>query len=183
MALEKGRDYIDLRGRDYVLFPALLNLATERGMTGINSELIQSPSKENEMTAIVVAEITFQPDTGAPRIFRCLGDASPATTKLNAYVRMAETRAIGRALRMALNIGETMLEELGDNDEPVGHMPSGRAYPSERQSSAPANGGDAGVCSHEGCGAILTPNQIKLSMAKFNVLLCPLHQRDYAAVS
>lgn len=172
--MEKGEDYIQLNGRPFVLFKALLAMATERGLEGIASELIQAPSSENQQTAIVRADVTLRGENGAPRIFSCLGDASPETTKIKgAYVRMAETRAIGRALRMGLNIGETAFEEIGpDAEEPA---PSSSPTPQPLGNGRPEAGG--GRCSREGCGNTLTAGQTQISMKKYNQPLCPACQR------
>jgi hypothetical protein len=54
--------------------------------------------------------------------FTGIGDASPSNvTRMIAphLIRMAETRSKARALRDAVNVGVTALEELGDLDEQV----------------------------------------------------------------
>lgn len=191
MALVKDRDYINLKGKDYVLFPALLNLAHERGLEGSASELLQAPNAENKQTAIVIATVTFKGEDGRPKIYSGIGDAGPDTMSnrsITAYVRMAETRALGRALRFALNIGQTMYEELDPDapdlrgsGEPVRGSTEREAASTERRNGGREPTGEL-ACSHDGCGKELTSGQYKLSVAKFNVALCPNHQREYTAV-
>jgi hypothetical protein len=85
------------------------------------------------MTAIVHATVETEGGT-----FTGLGDASPGNvTRLMAphLIRMAETRAKARALRDAVNVGVTALEELGD-DESSSARPFGRAGPLSRRAGA-----------------------------------------------
>ena len=54
---------------------------------------------------------------GARGMFTATGDCSPENTSrmiLPHYIRMSETRAIGRALRWYLGVGETVVDELAD---------------------------------------------------------------------
>src|SRR5947209_6747030 len=65
--------------------------------------------------AVVQAEV--ETEKGA---FMGIGDANPSNVNrmiLPHLLRMAETRAKARALRDAVNIGVTALEELGDLDD------------------------------------------------------------------
>jgi hypothetical protein len=105
---------VEREGRSFVLYAGLLDLAHERGLKGITTTLVQVPSELNGMSAIVHA--TVETETGT---FTGLGDASPSNvTRMMAphLIRMAETRAKARALRDALNLDLTPLEEL-DVDE------------------------------------------------------------------
>jgi hypothetical protein len=101
-------------GKDFVLFTGLLNEAHERGLKGVNTTLVQIPSELNGMVAIVHATATMAEGT-----FSGIGDASPTNVTrmlVPAIIRMAETRAVARALRLATNIGTTAFEELGGDD-------------------------------------------------------------------
>lgn len=103
-------------GRDYVLYAGLLDLAHERGLKEIHTNLVQVPSELNGMTAIVWARVTTEAGE-----FSGIGDAAPTNvTRMMAphIIRMAETRAKARALRDAVNIGMVALEELGGDEEP-----------------------------------------------------------------
>jgi hypothetical protein len=105
------------------LFAGLLDEAHSRGLRGINTELIQVPDETNGNVAIVKA--TAEMDDG--RRFSGIGDASPENVGRNIVphlIRMAETRAKARALRDAVNVGATALEELSDGDDAPPASPS-----------------------------------------------------------
>ena len=106
---------VERNGRSFVLYAGLLDLAHERGLKAISTTLVQVPSDMNGQMAIVHATVELAPGT-----FTGLGDAAPDSVSrmmLPHLIRMAETRAKARALRDAVNVGVTSLEELGDLDE------------------------------------------------------------------
>ncbi len=108
---------IDLKGKQFVTYVGLLDLAHQKGLAGFTTELLQAPNDANGQTTIVLARAIF--DDGA-RMFCGIGDANPNNVNRMIAVhaiRMAETRAKGRALRDALNISMTMLEELDGSPE------------------------------------------------------------------
>jgi hypothetical protein len=114
---------ITRQGKQYVLFAGLLDEAHSRGLRGINTELVQVPDETNGSVAIVKA--TAEMDDG--RRFSGIGDASPENVGRNIVphlIRMAETRAKARALRDAVNVGATALEELSDGDDAPPASPS-----------------------------------------------------------
>jgi len=96
--------------KEVVKYAGLLNRAHEEGLKKVLTELIQTPSKTNEMTAICMAEVST--DKG---VFRDYGDANPENVSsmiVPHIIRMAVTRAKARALRDAVNIGVVAIEEL-----------------------------------------------------------------------
>ena len=106
--LEKDGHIAKVSGKDFVLFGGLLSLSHENGLTGIDTELVSH--NEGQRSAVVKAVVT-----GSRRTFTGHGDASPANLSkmiLPSYLRMAETRAICRALRWYLGIGMTAKDEL-----------------------------------------------------------------------
>jgi hypothetical protein len=123
---------ITRQGKQYVLFAGLLDEAHNRGLKGIDTELVQVPTEENGNVAIVKARVEMKDssaDEGSLRIFSGIGDASPDNVGRNIVphiIRMAETRAKARALRDAVNVGATALEELSDGDDapPANYPPS-----------------------------------------------------------
>ena len=133
---------IQRQGKTYVLFSGLLSEAHERGLQGIDTELVQVPGAENGNVAIVKAVVEMEDG----RKFSGLGDASPENVGRNIVphlLRMAETRAKARALRDAVNVGITALEELGD-DEPTRtpSQPTGGRQTGAQKSVQAVDGGN-----------------------------------------
>ncbi|RKD30120.1 hypothetical protein [Thermohalobacter berrensis] len=109
MAL-KENFVINLQGKSYVTYEGLLDLAHQKKLKSIEVELIQVPTKENNMTAICKA--TAISENGK---FIDFGDASPQSVNINIephLIRMASTRAKARALRDLTNVGMTAIEEI-----------------------------------------------------------------------
>jgi hypothetical protein len=107
---------ITRQGKQFVLFAGLLDQAHSEGLRAIDTELLQVPDPENGNVAIVKA--TCEMEDG--RRFSGIGDASPENVGRNIaphVIRMAETRAKARALRDAVNVGATALEELSEGDD------------------------------------------------------------------
>lgn len=124
--------YVNQQGKDYIEYAGLIaefhevndgwmrEHPDERDLRGIYIEPVQMPSAENDQTAVVLATVTMSSGS----VYREIGDANDKNTNrmvLPARIRMAATRAKGRALRDALNIGETMYEELPDGELPEGN--------------------------------------------------------------
>src|SRR5258708_7668017 len=106
---------VNRQGKDFVLYAGLLDQAHREGLKRIHTQLVQAPSEENGQLAIVYAEVETEKG-----IFSGIGDANPQNVdRMIAMhtVRMAETRAKARALRDAINVGTTALEELADVEE------------------------------------------------------------------
>jgi hypothetical protein len=109
---------VNLSGKEYPTYPGVLAEAHERGLQSIEAFLIQIPATDNDFTAIAKAVVTMKDGTR----FEEYGDASPKNVNARiatALIRMALTRAKGRALRDAVNIGQTLAEEIPD--EPPAH--------------------------------------------------------------
>ena len=117
---------VERNGRSFVLYAGLLDLAHERGLKAVTTTLVQIPSELNAGTAIVHATVETSQGT-----FTGLGDAAPDNVSrmmVPHLIRMAETRAKARALRDAVNVGVTAVEELGD-DEPGAYEPAAEREP------------------------------------------------------
>lgn len=136
----KSEFLIQRNGKIFVLYAGLLDLAHERGLRDLRVELVQSPSAENSFVAIAKAIATVR-DGDTFSIFEEIGDASAAnTSKAIAphIIRMAATRAKARALRDALNIGVTALEELKGDGESAPEISDDLAFPEDDAPSAPS---------------------------------------------
>ena len=136
---------ITRQGKQYVLFAGLLDEAHSLGLKGIDTDLIQIPDESNGNVAIVKATAEMEDE----RRFSGIGDASPENVGRNIaphLIRMAETRAKARALRDAVNVGATAMEELSDGDDaPPASSPRGRPTPIRggRQNSSQDSAQDA----------------------------------------
>jgi hypothetical protein len=125
---------VNRQGKDFVLYAGLLDQAHHEGLKRITTKLVQVPSPENGNMAICHAEVETEKGT-----FTGIGDASPDNVgRMIAMhaIRMAETRAKARALRDAINVGVTAVEELGDVEEDSSET---RPHTSYRQPSRPMN--------------------------------------------
>ena len=123
----------NIKGKDFVLYAGVLDLATQKGLLKLEVELLQFPTKENGNEAICRA--TAEGKNGEE--FSDIGDSNPnnCTPMIAKHlIRMASTRAKGRALRDMCNIGIACLEELSDLDDVMGN---GSAKKTTRKSAAP----------------------------------------------
>lgn len=112
----------NIEGKDFVLYAGLLDLAHQKGMTSMEVEILQFPTKENGNMAIIKAFA----ESKMGESFSDVGDADPTNCNIKVakhLLRMASTRAKARALRDFTNIGMTCLEELGDLNEVLGDNP------------------------------------------------------------
>jgi hypothetical protein len=192
---------VNLSGRDYCLYAGILGEAHERGLQAIETELIQIPGADNDYVAIVKATVRMKDGS----VFVDYGDASPRNTSsriATALIRMASTRSKGRALRDAINVGQTMLEELPDLEDGDAHEamsrpsvaaptvayrpePHPRSVVAEAPSTMPggraeANGDGKLVCSNPTCGKALTKGQQEVSVRAYGQPLCPACQKIHA---
>jgi hypothetical protein len=111
-----ARYIVSVKGRPFVMYAGLLDLAHQTGPFDIMTEVVQCPSDGNGWTAIFLCRVVFRHGT-----FTGIGDANPENTSAMVsahYIRIAETRAKARALRDALNIDMVAREEIGDDDQP-----------------------------------------------------------------
>lgn len=105
---------IKLQGKDYILFEGLLHLAHGEGLRKVETEILQIPKMENDFLAVVQAKVETEKG-----FFSGIGDASPQSvskTLVPHLLRLAETRALARALRFAIDVGMTTVEELADSN-------------------------------------------------------------------
>ena len=184
---------ISLKNKDYPLYAGLLHAATEAGLKELSVKLLQYPSPENGQLAIAEAIAVFEDG----RTFCDVGDAGPQNCSAqiaSAACRMASTRAKGRALRDALDIGDTMYEELPDEEraQPAnGHAPSRqRARHDPADHAAPQQGEP--ICQwlpgcEERVPAAVAALCRKRTVELGGLILCPPHleaaAREYKAAA
>ena len=102
-----------LDGRWYVTHSGLLQLASRKGCHGIRT-ILQERFSDVGTGRWVFKATVFK--SASSRGFVGYGDADPSNTSplvLGAEMRVAETRAVNRALRKAYGIGLCSVEELG----------------------------------------------------------------------
>ena len=98
--------------KEVATYAGILALAHDEGLKAVATTLVQAPTKENGMVAIVTAVVRTNKGE-----FTGIGDADPSNVNrriVSHLLRMAETRAKARAMRDAVNIGTVAIEELGE---------------------------------------------------------------------
>jgi hypothetical protein len=124
--LKDMRYIVKLQGQEFVTFKGLLHLAHKIGMEGNTSDCIYFDDKptfddkgnkiEPSYRCIFKCTVTMKNQ----KTFVAHGDASPKNVGkmiVPHLYRMAETRAMARALRFATGCGFTALEELGEREK------------------------------------------------------------------
>ncbi len=109
-----------IEGREFIKFGGLLHLAHEKGIAGISTDIIQLPNQENGQTAIIKATV----ETPEGNIFSGIGDCSPANCHPRVskhLIRIAETRAVARSLKLMVDSPYTCREELADETDVLGN--------------------------------------------------------------
>jgi hypothetical protein len=129
-----------LDGRWYVTHSGLLRLASRRGCLGIDATL-QDKFSDSTAGRWVFKAVVYK--RGVSRGFVGYGDADPSNTSplvRGAEMRVAETRAVNRALRKAYGIGLCSVEELGSltaPERPLGTKPHSNGQPRSNGSVQP----------------------------------------------
>jgi hypothetical protein len=162
-----GGDLQLLDGRWYVTHSGLLQLATRRGCRGIKTIL------QHQFSDVAAARWVFKATvykSAGSRGFVGYGDAAPFNVSplvRGAEMRIAETRAVNRALRKAYGIGLCSVEELGWLSGP----PRSSRAASQPNGAHPSNG------SHNGQPRLR--DQLCLLIRQYN--LDPTLVKAYAA--
>ena len=144
---------IDLQGKKFVTFEGLLDEFHKGGGKEISTEIVNKDPLIIQATA-----------KGTKGTFQGIGDASDENVNSMIQkhkIRMAETRAIARALRWYTNIGMCSAEELG-----------GEAKPSPKSSFKYQ-------CRNKKCGKEITQKVQEYSLKKQGVPLCMDCQKTY----
>ena len=118
-----------LSGRWYVTHSGLLGLARRKRCSGIKTYIVRGLCEPHAWRWVFRATVYTHP--GNPG-FTGYGDADPSNTSAlvrGAELRVAETRAVNRALRKAYGIGICSVEELGSQPFSVEPPQHGRTDP------------------------------------------------------
>ena len=121
----------NIKGKDFALYAGVLDLATQKGLLKLEVELLQFPTKENGNEAICRAVA----ESVKGQVFSDLGDANPQNCHsmiVKHLIRMASTRAKGRALRDMCNISMACLEEIADFDDVIGSSGTPKKTPQKK---------------------------------------------------
>lgn len=153
-------DIILLDGRWYVTHSGLLALARRRKCSGIHVEAVGTLCDLSASRFVLKATVyPTKTSTG----FVGYGDADPSNVSLlvhGAEMRVAETRAVNRALRKAYGIGICSIEEIGSVAEPRQPSPESKKLPPQ-----PTNGNGSRSVRYRLCQVIrqhqLDPNLVK----------------------
>lgn len=199
MAKVRDEFWVDLKGKRYPTWPGVLIAMHEEGLIGIEVTALQYPTAENGMVAICQATVTMRGDGTREQIYTEIADACPSNVNprmAGAVLRLAATRAKGRAGRDAIALGDTLLEELPGDEEmerPNGHrVANGQNAPRpkaseetdrssqlHRDDAVRLSTAQAPVCSVAGCGAFLTESEFRGSRKHFgDELFCHAHGRE-----
>ena len=126
LSLSSG-EILRLNGAWYVTSGGLLRIADDRGCQGIETLVI------SELCDSTISRWVFKATVhkdGAKRGFVGYGDADPSNVSPSvrgAEMRVAETRAVNRALRKAYGIGLCSVEELGSQPSSIPPSREGKA--------------------------------------------------------
>ena len=129
-----------LDNRWYVTHTGLLRLAQRRGCSGISVNLM-TEFCDSVSSRWVFKATVYKPS--ASRGFVGYGDADPSncsTLVHGAEMRVAETRAVNRALRKAYGIGLCSVEELGGSSKSAKSEPDRQEFAKHDSSNGRANG-------------------------------------------
>jgi hypothetical protein len=154
-----------------VTHSGLLQLASRRGCRGIQTNLQESLSDVGVGRWVFKATVFKSPSSKG---FVGYGDADPSNVSSmvrGAELRIAETRAVNRALRKAYGIGLCSVEELGA----FSSQPRSSTTPSPTNGSYSSNGSSNG----SGNGQPRLRDQLCLLIRQFN--LDPNLVKAYAA--
>jgi len=123
---------ITIEGNQFVKYAGLLDLGHQKGISQIEVEPLQLPTKDNGNFAICRATVISK----SGESFTDIGDANPGncSSKVSKHLlRLASTRAIARSLRTFTNIGYTCLEELADLNDVIGSGPKTSSKPKAKK--------------------------------------------------
>ena len=122
-------DVIQLENGWFVTHTGLVRLARRKRCRGIHVEAVDSLCDSATNRFVLKATVYPSKDSAG---FVGYGDADPSNVSLlvrGAEMRIAETRAVNRALRKAYGIGICSVEEIGSNPAPLAPVPDAQKFP------------------------------------------------------
>jgi hypothetical protein len=156
----KRGDLQIINGNWYVTHTGLIGLARRKKCGGIHVEVVDSLC--DRAASRFVLRATVYPSKNSSG-FVGYGDADPSNVSFlvhGAEMRVAETRAVNRALRKAYGIGICSVEEIGSVGEPRQPSPESKKLPPQ-----PTNGNGSRSVRDRLCQVIrqhqLDPNLVK----------------------
>ena len=136
----RSGDLLMLDTRWYVTHSGLLRVAQRRRCSGITTELAEGVSNPKEGRWVFKATVA----KSETQHFVGYGDADPSNVSLlvqGAEMRVAETRAVNRALRKAYGIGICSVEEIGSFAKPQQSDRESKKLPPQPANGNGNNGG------------------------------------------
>jgi hypothetical protein len=150
-----------LGGGWYITHSGLIRLAERRHCTGIHTQPVSESCDPSSYRWVFKATV-FK--SRACKGFTGYGDADPSNVSPlvhGAEMRVAETRAVNRALRKAYGIGICSVEELGSS---AGSAPSNRE--SKKLPPQPANGNYGGPRVRDRLCQLIRQHQLDPTLVK-----------------
>ncbi len=184
MSIPEGIECVTLRDKKHPLYGSVLLYARDKcSLRSLEVAVTQAPTEANGQMAICTATATFAPPDSEARVFTEVGDASPRSCASGMHphlVRLAATRAKGRALRDGCGITAALYEEMaeGETAEPVGNGASERPRPAAPPKPAGSAKGSGKFCQFEGCGVEVYPAELKESWDSFRRIFCKTHREE-----
>jgi len=133
-----------LEGKWYVTHSGLLRIAARRACTGIETKLEPTVSEPSVGRWVFKATVFKSP---VCKGFVGYGDADPSNVSpqvRGAEMRVAETRAVNRALRKAYGIGICSVEEIGSFAEPTSSSREAKKLPPQTVNGKNGSNGNYG---------------------------------------
>jgi hypothetical protein len=129
VSIRRG-ELLQIDGKWYVTHSGLIRIAHRRRCCGIETNLEQQATDPSAGRWVFKAVV----HASSSRTFVGFGDADPANVSYlvhGAEMRVAETRAVNRALRKAYGIGICSVEEIGSSSERPQTLPEPSRRPAE----------------------------------------------------
>jgi hypothetical protein len=154
-------DLLLLENGWYVTHTGLLRLARRRRCAGMHVEPVTEFSEPSAARWAFKATVYKSPDCKG---FVGYGDADPSNVSFlvhGAEMRVAETRAVNRALRKAYGIGICSAEEIGSNAEPPQSSRQSKKLPPQ-----PTNGNYGGRTVRDRLCQLIRQHQLDATLVK-----------------